>query len=239
LSFREASARTREIAKTLGHPNYFCAASTLSDIEARHLFPRHVHKLISLSALYCVSIADLAGLAGLRAEDAGQEAMPEDWKLVTRGSRRTGGFRPSPFLEAVEANVGEIPYFLRDALPAIAGLPSLSIRDLFWAGATDELVHPYLRNSIFLAVNRRSKTPAPSLSSPVWAQPLYVLELRGGNRLCASCSLQNGTLVVRPCTSTPVAVLKLRNRVDVEILGKVVAIVRRVTSRKSAQASLL
>jgi hypothetical protein len=77
-------------------------------------------------------------------------------------------------------------------------------------------------------VNRKSKTPAASLSSPVWAQPLYVLELRNGNRLCGACSLQNGVLVVRPCTTVSGGLLRLRNRVDAEVLGKVVAIVRRL-----------
>jgi hypothetical protein len=186
LSFREASERTREIAGILGHPNYFCAASALSDIEARNLFPRHIHKLISLSAVYCVPMADLIGLADLRPEDAGQEAMPEEWKPTSHGRARSVAVRPSPFLKAVQDKIEEVPYFLRDALPSIVGLPNLSVRDLFWAGATGDLIHPYLRDSAILAINRQSKTPAPSLTSPVWAQPLYVLETRDGNRSCAA-----------------------------------------------------
>jgi transcriptional regulator with XRE-family HTH domain len=233
LSFREASKRTREIAKILGHPNYFCAPSTLSDIEARDLFPRHLHKLISLSAVYCVPIADVAGLAGLRTGDVGQEAMPDEWKPTWRGRQRLVGMRPSYFLEAVRGNIEEVPYFLRDALPPIVGLPNLSVRDLFWAGATTDLFHPYLRNSLFLAINRQSKTPAPSLSSPVWAQPLYILETRDGNRSCAACSLQNGILMVRPCTTTSRRLLRLRNRIDAEVIGKVVAIARRVSTQES------
>ena len=232
LSLREASEQTREIAETLGHPNYFCAASALSDMEARDLFPRHIHKLISLSAAYCMSIADLAGLAGLRMEDAGQEAMPEEWKQTSRGQAVTRGHAPSQFLEAVEDKIEEVPYFLRNALPAIVGLPSLSVRDLYWAGATGNLIHPYLRDSVLIALNRKSKTPVMSLSSPVWAQPLYVLEMRNGAHLCGSCSLQNGTLFFRPCTSTSRSLLRLRNRIDAEVLGKVVLIVRRVKGRK-------
>lgn len=232
LSFREASERTREIAKILGHPNYFCAPSALSDIEARDLFPRHVHKLISLSAVYCVSIADVAALGGLRAGDAGQEAMPDEWKPTSHGLTRSVVVRPSNFLEAVQGKIEEVPYFLRHALPSMVGLPNLSVRDLFWAGATADLLHPYLRDSLFLAINRQNKTPAPSLSSPVWAQPLYVLETRDGNRSCAACSLQNGMLMVRPCTTTSRRLLRLRNRIDAEVIGRVVAIARRVNTPK-------
>jgi hypothetical protein len=232
LSFREASERTREIAKILDHPSYFCAASALSDVEAHDLFPRHVHKLISLSATYCVSIADVVSRTGLQLEDAGREPMLEEWKYALRRPSRDGVHQPSRFLNAVQDELEEIPFFLRNALTAISRLPNVSVRDLFWAGATGELTHPYVKDSVLLAVNRQSKTPATSLSSPVWAQPLYVLEMRNGDRLCAACSLQNGTLVVRPCSTAAKNLLKLRNRVDVEILGKVVAIVRRVNARK-------
>ncbi len=229
LSFRQASERTREIARRLGNPNYFCAPSALSDVEARGVFPRHIHKLISLSAVYCVPVDDLVALAGLRAEDAGQEAMQER-SLKSSGQLRPERLQPSRFLEAVHDKVHEIPFFLRNALPAIVGLPRLSVRDLFWAGATGDFIHPYLKDSTFLAINRQSKTPATSLASPVWAQPLYLLQTRDGKRSCAACSLQNGTLLVRPCTTTSRnLVLRYRNRIDAEVLGRIVALVRRVS----------
>lgn len=228
LSFREASKRTAEIARVLQHPNYFCAPGALSDLETRDLFPRHIHKLISLSAIYCVSIAELTERAGLRLEDAGQEPLPGRWKYASRPDGVDMLHIPSPFLSTAEDEFEEIPFFLRKALPPILGISNLSVRDLFWAGATAELMHPYLKSATFLAVNRKRKTPAPSLSSPVWAQPLYVLELRDGTRLCAACSLQDGTLLVRPCTTASFGILRLRHRVDAEVLGKVVAIVRRL-----------
>jgi hypothetical protein len=230
LSFREASKRTAEIARVLQHPNYFCAPGALSDLETRDLFPRHIHKLISLSAVYCISIAELTERVGLRLEDAGQEPLPAKWKYASRPD--AGNLLhihiPSPLLSMLEDEFEEIPYFLRRALPSILGVPNLSVRDLFWAGTTAELTHPYLKSAAFLAINRKSKTPAPSFSSPVWAQPLYVLELRDGKRLCAACSLQDGTLIVRPCTTASFGLLRLRHRADAEVLGKVVTIVRRL-----------
>jgi len=237
LSFREASKRTAEIARILQHPNYFCAPGALSDLEARDLFPRHVHKLISLSAVYCLSIAGLASLVGLQLEHAGQEAMPDDWKQASLRQEQEVP-QPSGFLKAVQDTFEEVPYFLRGALPAVLGLPNLSVRDLFWAGATQGVTHPYLRNCVFLAVNRRDKTPTQSLSSPVWAQPLYVLETRDGKRLCAACSLQNGTLVVRPCTSIYGDLVRLRSRVDAEVIGRVMATVRLLRSRRDVDPGI-
>lgn len=226
LSFHKASDRTREIARLLKHRNYFCASSALSDMEAGDLFPRHIHKLISLSAVYCLPAGELAGLAGLSLDSAGQEPMPKVWRGIPDTRSAPTPRSPSPFLRTVEDRFEEIPFFLRGTLPAILGLPNPSMRDLFWAGATSRYNHPYLKNAAFLAVNRKSKTPAPSLSSPIWAQPIYVLELRDGNRLCAACTLQNGTLLVRPCVGSVQSSLRLRNHAEVEVLGRVVGVVR-------------
>jgi len=226
LSFHEASARTREIARLLKHPHYFCAASALSDMEARDLFPRHIHKLISLSAVYCLPAGELARLAGLSLESAGQEPMPQVWRGIPDTQSAPTPHSPSHFLRAVENKFEEIPLFLRGALSAILGLPNPSVRDMFWAGATAQYGHPYLKNAAFLAVNRKSKTPAPSLFSPIWAQPIYILELRDGNRLCVACTLQNGTIFVRPSAANAQSLIRLRNHVEVEVLGRVVGVVR-------------
>ena len=226
LSFHEASGRTREIARVLKHPNYFCASSALSDMEASDLFPRHIHKLISLSAIYCLPAGELVGLAGLSLESAGREPMPKLGRPIPDTQSAPTLRSPSPLLRAVEDRFEEIPFLLRGALRAILGLPNPSVRDLFWAGSAVRYNHPYLKNAAFLAVNRKSKTPAPSLSSPIWAQPIYVLELRDGNRLCAACTLQNGTLVVRPCAGSAPRLSRFRNHVEVEVLGRVVGVVR-------------
>ena len=76
FSFREASERTARVARTLKNPTYFCAPGTLSDLEARDRLPRHIHKLISLAAVYCLSIVELAEFAGFPLEKAGKDAMP-------------------------------------------------------------------------------------------------------------------------------------------------------------------
>ena len=225
LSLREASARTAEIARVLRHPNYFCAPGTLSDLEARDVLPRHVHKLISLSGVYCVSVAELMDRAGLPLNATGKNPLPDQRRYASYAERPT--LRPSPVLKIAEEQLlGELPFFLWRALPILLGLPNLSVRDLFWAGATAELVHPYLKGASLLAVNRMSKSPAPALASPVWAQPLYVLELRDGKRLCASCNLQEGTLVVKSCMTAFGGLLRLRHPAEVEIIGKVTTIVR-------------
>jgi hypothetical protein len=227
LPFSEASERTRRIAHALGHRLYFCAPATLSDLESSDLVPRHIHKLISLSAVYCLPLAELAVGAGLRLEGTSQGATRSRPRFPLAGDTAVTAPSHSPFLQKVEDEFQEVPFFLWKALPSYLGIPNLSIQNFYWAGATGDLAHPYLRNAAFLAVDSRSKTPTPSLTSPMWAQPLYVLELRSGRRLCATCHLEDGTLVVRSCTAGFAEILRLRYPGNVEVLGKVVAILRR------------
>jgi transcriptional regulator with XRE-family HTH domain len=233
LSLRAASDLSKEIALVLKNRNYFCSASALSDLEGSDRLPRHIHKLISLSAVYCVPIADLTARAGLSFQAAGKEAMPAQLDGIAGDRARTDGGALSRFLRTVEERFGEVPLFLHNALSPLTGLSRLSVRDTFWAGATTGLAHPYLRNAAFLVVNRRSKQPAPLLSSPLWAQPLYLIELRSGRRLCAACTLHRETLLIRPCTVTGGSLMRLRNRIEAEVLGKVVALARNVGDTKS------
>jgi transcriptional regulator with XRE-family HTH domain len=228
LSFREASERTRTIAKALQHPSYFCAASTLSDCETRRLPPRHIHKMISICAVYRVAVADVFDVAGLRPDAAGDLAIPDEFLGRAHQQTIQTETRSSSFLLEVERQFEEVPYFLRTALPSIFGLRKLSVRDVFWAGANEPFTRPYLTGTTFLVLNRKSKVPKSSLSSPMWAQPLYVLQKRDGSFLCAACSLQNGMLVLRPCVAASRNLIYLRNRIDAEALGIVIGIVRRL-----------
>jgi len=90
------------------------------------------------------------------------------------------------------------------------------------------LRYSYFAGALFLVVDRKQKTPRPSLSSPDWAQPAYVLQRRDGTYLCGFCSLQNGTLILRSSFAGQPKLLRLRHRVDAEVVGRVVGIVRRL-----------
>jgi transcriptional regulator with XRE-family HTH domain len=226
LSLHEASERTRLVARVLRDGNYFCASATLSDLESGDLVPRHIHKWISVSAVYCISLAELTEAAGLPLEHTANK--PSRMPQRSMGSSSVAAPPGSPFLQRIADEFREIPFFLRKALPSYLELPALAIQDFFWAGATDDLAHPYLKNSAFLVVDSKSKTPALSTGSPMWAQPFYMLQLRGGKRLFAPCHVEDGTLVLRSCTTKAAEILRLHYPSQVEVLGKVIAVARRL-----------
>jgi transcriptional regulator with XRE-family HTH domain len=229
LSFREASKRTRFIAQTLRDARYFCAPGSLSDFETRKSPPRHIHKLVSICAVYFASAADFLEAAGVQLDRPGQLPMPRD---ILEGPEPDRGINTasssSKCMKEIERRFQQLPYFLHRAMSTFFGIPDLSIRDVFWSGGVERFVHPYMDGAAFLVIDRKKKIPRSSLSCPKWAQPLYVFLQRDGRYLCGSCTRLNGVLMIHPCMAGLPKLLRLRNRTDAEVVGQVVGIVRRL-----------
>lgn len=226
ISFREASERTRVIARELGDRRYYCSPGALSDYETRTLAPRHVQKLISICAVYFASAANLFEACGAGLDAAGIHAMPRDFLNFSPG-KRTSAREPSRFLGEMEKRFGSLPFFLRTAGSSMFGMPNVSLRDVFWVGHSQPPKYSCLAGVQFLIVDRRRKRPRASLSSPNWAQPIYVLQRRGGTYLWGFCRLENGVLSL--CSPAQRAKsLWLRNGVDAEVVGRVVGVIRKL-----------
>jgi hypothetical protein len=232
LSFRDASAMSRRIVLELDDPRYSVAAGSLSDYEVLDTSPRHIHKAISLCAMYGLNFSVFLQSAGLKADEAGNDPIPDhllprsipvDIRTDKQASDSSGKALDELFRES-EA----LPFFLRTSLPLLSGLKSLSLRDFFWIGGIKEPLHRLLEAGLVLIVNRRRKKPLYLRSVPFWQQPLYVLLLRDGRYICSSCSLENNTLVLHPYISHYREPLQLRNHYDAEVVGEVATLVRRL-----------
>jgi hypothetical protein len=226
ISFREASSRTRLIARELGDRRYYCSPGALSDYETRKLAPRHIHKLISICAVYFACAADLLEICGASFEKSGARPMPSEFLNLT-GSNRISRVRPFRFLREMERRFGPVPWFLRRAGSSLFSLPNVSPRDLFWVGDSLEPKHSSFIGVQLLIVDRRQKRPRASLSCPIWAQPIYVLQKRGGAYLWGFCRLENGILALYSPVQRAKSV-RLRNRVDAEVVGRVVGMIRKL-----------
>ena len=77
LSFRAASAISREIANLLDDLRYFTAAGSLSDYESGNIPPRHIHKIITFCVVYSLDLQTVLQTLGLSPQDAGQEPIPQ------------------------------------------------------------------------------------------------------------------------------------------------------------------
>ncbi len=231
LSIREVAAMSRIIAEILKDDRYKTSPSSLSDYELRNIPPRDFHKIITLCSTYGLRFESAMKRMGIDLAEAGTESMldrylsrAEPTVAAKRGELETVG---AGFVEKLLGKSQEIPLFLRDSLGYFAGSAHVSIDDFFWVGGDDDPLHPYLAEGLLVMVNRRRKTPFHLASKPWWQQPLYVILMREGVYLACCCSVENGLLVIHPYSRDFHRHAQYRLHQDAEVVGQVVAIMRR------------
>jgi hypothetical protein len=234
LTLREASLLARRISLSLGDQQYAAAESTLSDYEAQDLPPRHLEKVITLCLIYGIGLMDFIAASGTRPELLGGEMIPGH---LMRGSQNAVAdscqLQPSvhdafgarlPLFSAFE----EVPGFLRTVVAELSGIQRPSVRDFFLLSGQHPFLPAHTEGSLLALVNRRKKRPARLANQNPWQQPAYALLLRSGEYCCASCSVEQETLVLYPESDRSRAPEKLRLGRDVEIVGQIVALVRSI-----------
>jgi hypothetical protein len=224
LSFREASAISHVVARVLGDPRYSCASGALASYETRTQPPRRIHKLIALSIVYSLGFESVLNAAGVDPSTAGKSPMPES--VLPRPHGAEAPPNTPGFLSNLVHTFEEVPLFLADSIGSLAGLPNLSLRDLYWMGGDHVSLHPYLKGAVLAAVNRLSKNPVSLPTKALSAQPLYILLTRSNGYITTACHLEGNLLVTQPFAHGFDKPHRFRNGVDAEVIGRVVALLR-------------
>jgi hypothetical protein len=231
LSFRAASAKSRRVATLLDDGRYFVSPGALADYEGSVPPPRHLHKFISFSLIYSVPIRDLMSSVGLRLNEAGKERIPSD--LIAHPSTAELVEKPAlsdsseGALGELIATLHEVPFFIRTAVGHFSGLTNPGLKDFFWIGETRKALHPFLAGGLMAVVNRQKKRPNHCSSKPLWQQALFVILKRDGTYLCACSERQNDDLIVHSYDGSVHRLNTFRGG-DAEVIGQIVAVVRRL-----------
>jgi len=231
LSFRAASAMSRELADLLGDERYFTASGSLSDYETLNTPPRHFHKIVTFCVVYSLPLHAIFQSLNLSLEEPGQEPIP-DW-LTSRSLsplNRTAELdrtEESGFIRGLLTEIGGAPLFLRRSISALSGLAKPSLKDFFWMSRTANTVHPHLVGGVLAVVNRQRKKTNDCRSKPLWQQPLYVFLKRDGTYMCGCCSQENGSFVIHSYPDGLHKRQQFRHK-EVEVIGKIVAVMRKL-----------
>ena len=233
LSLREAAATSRTVTKILQDHRYAISPSSFCDYELRNTPPRDFHKIITLCALYGLQFQSLLRRLGISVDDADTQSIPDRYlsrpaHIAVSESVADDETIASGFLGQLLEEFQEIPFFLRNSLGWFFPSGHVSLDDFFWIGGEGDPLHPYLENGLLALVNRRRKTPFHSVSKPVWQQPVYIILKRDGTYLAACCGAEDDTLVVHPYAQNFHRTTQFRHPQDAEIVGQIVAIVRKV-----------
>lgn len=234
LSFREAAAKSRQVAERLGDGRYFAAASSLSDYETADAPPRHIHKIISLCISYGVPFQSFLRTEGLASELGGKNPIPDS--LAQRIPPPEGlNLTDLPLRDEnpqfdLLLDGAEIPIRLRSAIGTLAGQATLVANDFFWLGSTARSASPHLSNGLLAVVNRHKKKPLYSREKAMWQQPLSVIFNRNGTYSCACCSFDGGSLVIHPCSGSFEPPKKLSVPQEAEVIGQITMVARTLSS---------
>lgn len=234
LTFRAASALSRRIADYLSNDRYFAASGTLSDYEVRNAPPRNVEKVVSLCILYGIPFSNFLMAIGLEPQEVGHDPVPQDIlrsrvEIVGQkkvSNRFSQGYDGDP--SAQTDSFGDLPSGLIEALFELSGIPRPTSRDIYRLGPESEILIPYSGDNVLTLVNRQRKSPVRHSSKPKWQQPVYLLRRRNGRFICGPCGLDKDLLTVYPDSQDPRPTIRLWNGRDAEVVGQVVAIVRRI-----------
>jgi len=234
LSLREVAGMSRTIAGLLGDERYSVSHSSLCDYELFNAPPRHLHKAITLCSLYGLQFHVFLKAIGISLAEAGTEPIPDhlarrvrEMESVENSDHNDMPGR-SGFLEQMLERWEEIPFFLRQSIESLSGLEHASLDDFFWIGGKHDVLHPCLANGLLALVNRREKRPIHFTSKPAWQQPVYVILRRDGTYLCACCGIENSTLVIHPYSQQFHRSEHLRYHQDAEVVGRIVAVARKL-----------
>ncbi len=234
LSFREASAMSREIARLLNDDRYFVSPGSLSDYEAQDIPPRHFHKIVTLCSVYGIRLNRIIAAAGINLEKLGRDAIPTRFFTATSRAVSGNNFAASEpaannlNLAQLAAEFDEFPVFLRESLKEFCGMKQLSLRDFFWAGNQGRSLNRSLHGAVLFVVNRRKKKPFRLATLERWRQPLFMLVRRNGTYLCSSCALDHDMVVIYENQLPFREPERLRNYAEVEVVGEVVMVVRKI-----------
>ncbi len=110
----------------------------------------------------------------------------------------------------------------------LTGLSAVSVHDVFWVGGSPASFHSRLQRVLFAVVDRRKKHPRQGAQRSASEQSLYVLLKRDGSFLCGRSTLKGRDLVLHSFSDGLSEPTYLRNRVDAEVVGQAVAVIRRV-----------
>ena len=223
------------MARCLDDNRYAIAQSTLSEYEVRNTPPRHIEKALALCIIYGIRLLDIATASGTAPEELGQKRIPRENLPIPQkatGPRTGQSLRDcssGPVSSSLPRRFGEVPWFLCGSLPELVGMTRVSIRDFFWLTGTQRYLPRDTQGDMLALVNRRKQRPVRLPQHPRWHQPAYVLLLRSGEYRCACCSLDRDTLVLHPESDGTQSPEQLRVGRDVEVIGQIVAVARRIT----------
>jgi len=234
LRYRDVEEASREIARRHGSDEYVIALSRLADIENKGTTPS-LYRLYSLCAIYRIDFSELLSWYGVSLD-----GLLADSSQVQLHETHLVGFEPAPL------GVASVPRMLLENVPIERNLlltrlaqqwgeiPLESLRQLDlrryrygFVGTEDWTMYPIIPPGAFVQIDESKKKIAREGWSHEFERPVYFLEHRS-RYYCSWCSEQGDEIILEPHPSSHVTPEVFRQPSEVDIIGQVVGVARRM-----------
>jgi transcriptional regulator with XRE-family HTH domain len=244
LVLRDVESASSEIARTHNNPEFSIMATRLSDIETKGVQPT-IYRLYSLAVIYGMDFREMLLWYGIDFSLTGRDAQALRMERTHKVSRLLPEAVKVPvfdrgFDEKRTMNLGRM--IQQWGMLPVAYLEQFSDARYTYAfiGTQDFTMFPMLMPGSIVQVDEaQTKIEAGPWSSE-YERPLYLLESREGF-VCCWCTLEdNRQLLLQSHPLSPVRPKSVHYPQEVEIVGRVIAVARRLEEpRQERRASLV
>jgi hypothetical protein len=233
VSFREAQTMTHQIAAYFDDKRYKIALGSLSDAETYNGLPRHISKIFSFCITYCMDLWQYLRAGGVPVDELDGAAIPQQFLHDEDATVYSAQLMPvvsgsdqNQATESVIQRMGEVPFFLLLSVESIIGQEQLSLDDVYVWGRREPVLHPLLDGTLLLLVNRRQRRVQDVRAHLSLAErPLFLIRTPDRRYLAGMCAVDGATMLVRPHSTSRMAVLAYPAR-DVVVIGRISAVLR-------------
>jgi transcriptional regulator with XRE-family HTH domain len=240
LSIREVERRSQQLVQERQNRDFFLSRAWITDIEKGRFIPG-LFKIVGLSVVYQMSVAEIHALFGIAPGDIAKEralfGAPKTHLLFSPDESVSDTVAPPVGsdvpLQLENTNLitrlvdiwGDIP---------VPHLRRLELRRSLYGyiGTKDLTMQPLIPPGSFVQIDTKQtkvkKKPVESSSGPsLFERPIYFLDLRNGYA-CGWCEIENGELTLIPHPDSPEKTRRFRYPSEVEIVGRVTGVAMRI-----------
>ncbi len=238
LKYRDVEEASQQIARDRDSHEFLVGLSRLADIENKGTLPS-LYRLYSLCAIYALSFETVLTWYGVDvkalASDSAKLSLRETRPLQFLSTDLTADLVPlevdprldlkkTLYLSPLVRSWGKLPL-------SILGSLDLQHQRYGFIGSDDWFMYPILPPGSFVQIDETKKRLLVGGSTYEHERPIHFVEHRAGYR-CGWCTERNGFLIVQPHSASNMALEIFRYPGEVDILGQVVGVAKRLDLAK-------
>ena len=238
LRYRDVEQASKAIADRHGNDEFIIALSRLADIENRGTMPS-LYRLYSLCAIYRLDLKEVLRWFGIPLEnlvfDSSRVAVDDTHLVGFEAS--TDGDLAVPLVLGREVNWSETGYLGR-SLEQWGRFPIESLQHLDlgkyrygFIGSEDWSMYPILSPGSFIQIDESKRKIATDGWVDEFDRPIYFVEHRS-RCFCRWCDESSSSLILLPHPSSNKPAEVFRNQSEVEVVGQVVGVAKRLDLAK-------